>query len=344
MNAKQADHETEHADHQATVQTLNTAIDALQTRLDAARVNPVVITSLNLPSRATPATPNPLRVALASVGLALVLAFGVPLLLTWTDNTLRVVEETEEALGIPNIGLIPRLQPRVLQEQDDDDESRALLETFRLLRTNLLVKPDVRKPPQMIVVTSSVPKEGKSTVACNLAQSFAKLGEDTLLADLDLRRGRLHEHFGQDLSPGIAELLGREDHTFADFFRQTDIDDLTLLPGGERLENVPEVLAGSRFVSLMRKCREHYDRIIIDAPPTLGLAETSALAAMADGTVFVVWCGYTPAPQAQTAVDQLQRSGADLCGFVFNRVDMRSPANYCRYYYHSEYYYSSYQD
>ncbi len=297
----------------------------------------------------SPITPNLSRVILTAIAAALLLGIGLPFALEYMDNTLTVAEDAEEILEMPSLGIVPRIPhdelPGMLDEEDEDEEeSQLLLETFRMLRTNLITATDQSNPRQIIMVTSSVPQEGKSTVAYNLARSFARLGEKTLLADLDLRRGHLHEFFDQTHQPGVTEMITTANINLADYVRTTEVTGLSFLPGGKRIENVSEMLATEAFSGMIDSFRETYGRIILDTPPALGLAETSGLLPLVDGVVLVIWSGYAPAPHVQSAVNILRQNGARFLGFVLNQVDMKCPTNYFRYYYYSDYYYSSYHE
>jgi capsular exopolysaccharide synthesis family protein len=188
------------------------------------------------------------------------------------------------------------------------------------------------------MVTSAMPKEGKTVVSSNLAVSFAHTGARTLLVDTDLRRGRLHRLFGYRKDPGLSNVLLNE-VSLEEACRPTGEENLSILSAGRHLDSGTELLGSPRFAELMATLRERYDRIVIDTPPVLGLSETSIMQSHVDGVLFVIWTGNTPARSARTAVDMLAANGANFYGFVLNRLDLSATANYYQYYYYSHDYY-----
>jgi capsular exopolysaccharide synthesis family protein len=291
-----------------------------------------------------PIVPDLKKTAMLLVALSLFLGLGVPFLLEYLDNTYSVIEDAEKDLDLPNLGIVPRIHvPDDKLNPSPGESPRIVQETFRMIRTNLVTKSDFGEKRQVIMVTSSLPREGKSMFSLNLAESFARLGEQTLLMDMDLRRGRLNRALNIPREPGITEMLMNPEENAMNYCQKTHLDMLSLLPGGQRIENVAEVLASTPFGDFMNRCRCQYERIIVDVPPALGLAETTGVLPLVDGVVMVVWSGYTPCEQVKAAVNQLRSNGANFYGFVLNQLDLKCPTNYFRYYYFSDYYYTSYK-
>ncbi|MFN7139154.1 MAG: CpsD/CapB family tyrosine-protein kinase, partial [Limisphaerales bacterium] len=185
--------------------------------------------------------------------------------------------------------------------------------------------------PQVLIVTSAMPQEGKTVVSSNLAMSFALKGEKTLLIDADLRRGRLYRVFDAQNKPGLSDVL-REHRPIEDAFRPTGHENLTLLTCGKHLDAACELIDTPAFAKMLQEMRKRYDRIIIDTPPVLGLAETSIIQRLADGVVFVIWSGYTPMRNVKAAVQTLQTNGTKFLGFVLNRLDFQSLGNRYKYF------------
>jgi len=197
------------------------------------------------------------------------------------------------------------------------------------------------KAAHVTMVTSAMPKEGKTVVSSNLAISFGQTGARTLLVDTDLRRGRLHRLFGLRKSPGLSDyLLGK--NTLEEAIRPSGKDNLSILSAGAHLESGTEMLGSPKFGELMATLRSQYDRIVVDTPPVLGLSETSVLQPHVDGVLFVIWSGRTPIRNMKTAIDILTANGANLYGFILNRLDLTATTNYYQYYYYSSDYYHSY--
>ncbi|MGV3754518.1 MAG: CpsD/CapB family tyrosine-protein kinase [Verrucomicrobiota bacterium] len=178
-------------------------------------------------------------------------------------------------------------------------------------------------------------------MARNIAVSFARKGERTLIIDADVRRGTLHEAFKISSAPGLVEVLhgglGLESAV-----RPSGVARLDVLTRGKFVESVTDQFGEKAFADMIASFREKYDRIIVDTPPVLGLAETSALLSLVDGVVFVVWSGRTPLRNVQIAIDTLRANGANFYGFILNRLDLSATSNYYYYYYYSHNYYESY--
>lgn len=211
------------------------------------------------------------------------------------------------------------------------DNTAAGAERFRTLRSRLFQVAATR-PLSRIVVTSSVPAEGKTFVAANLGQSFARQPEcRVLLIDADLRASRLHLPFGAPSSPGLAEYLKGE----ADEAQITQVGgegNLCLIPAGGHVPNPSELIHGARMKLLLDKMSNMFDWIVLDSPPALAVHDASLLADVCDGVLFVVQAGSTDFEVAQKASDEFREK--NLLGIVLNRVEKSDG--------HGEYYYGYY--
>jgi len=292
-----------------------------------------------------PVSPNKFKILLLSLLAGLAMAFVIPFLIEYLDYTLSNLEEVEATFQMRGLGIIPQMayegnQP-VLLNVGSDGEERNLVENFRVVRTNLLAMGTLSKAPHVIMVTSAMPKEGKTVVSSNLAISFGQTGARTLLVDTDLRRGRLHRLFGLRKSPGLSDFL-LEKVPIQEAIRPSGKENLSILSAGQHVESGTELLGSSKFCDLMAGLRSQYDRIIVDTPPVLGLSETSVLQNQVDGVLFVIWSGRTPIGNMKTAIDILSANGANFYGFILNRLDLSTTTNYYQYYYYSSDYYHSY--
>jgi capsular exopolysaccharide synthesis family protein len=218
--------------------------------------------------------------------------------------------------------------------------SNYLLESFRLIRSNLILHPNRSGISQVIMVASARPGEGKTTCAANLAWSFYSMGESTLLVDCDLRRGMLHRALDVRNDVGLATLFSGE-LTEDGIVQETQMDDLWLVPRGPVIPGATEWLCSVEFASLVARWRKKYSRIVIDTPPILGLSETISIQRVVDGVVFIVQAEKTSRKDLQDAISLLKKSGAHLFGFVLNRVDLKKLANHYNYYHYSSHYYDS---
>jgi polysaccharide biosynthesis transport protein len=318
-------------------------INELDYTADKERVNLQDMGILEL--RLDPVSPNKLNLLILFLGLGMGLAFGVPFLIEYLDFTLSNLEEVESTFQMRGLGVVPQLTSStgnpILLGVGDISGDRNLVENFRLVRTNLLAMGTLSKAPHVTMITSAMPKEGKTVVSSNLAASFVQMGAKTLLIDTDLRRGRLHRLFGLRKSPGLSDvLLGKV--PLDDALRSGGRENLTILSAGQHLESGTELLGSQKFTDLMQELRGRFERIIVDTPPVLGLSETSILQRHVDGVLFVIWSGRTPIRNMKTALDILAANGANFYGFILNRLDLSSTANYYQYYYYSSDYYHSY--
>jgi exopolysaccharide/PEP-CTERM locus tyrosine autokinase len=205
-------------------------------------------------------------------------------------------------------------------------------EQFKILRTNILY-PLEGKSPRSMMVTSSLPGEGKTFVAANLAVSIAlNINKHVLLIDCDLRKPELHRRFGFKDAPGLSNYL--LEHTpLENLLLKTEVNRLTILPGGPPPENPSELMSSERMAALIEEVQNRYeDRlIVIDSPPPALTAETGVLARLVDGIILVVRYGKTPRERVSDLVDSV---GADkIIGSVFNQVD----AGVAKYYGYKKY-------
>jgi len=209
-------------------------------------------------------------------------------------------------------------------------------EQFKILRTNILF-PEVGDPPRSILVTSAVPGEGKSFVSANLAVSIAQnINEYVLLVDCDIRKPSVHGQFGFSEVNGLSEYLS-SDLQLEPLLQKTEIDKLTILPGGHPPHNPSELLSSKKMLQLLVEIKARYkDRyIIIDSPPPKLTAETSAIARHVDGIILVVRYGKT---SRQDVVELIEKVGKrKLLGTIVNRCDVWLPG-YKKYQEYSKYY------
>ena len=200
-------------------------------------------------------------------------------------------------------------------------------EQFTMLRTNLLFPPS-GKSPRTIMITSAVPDEGKSFVAANLAISIAQsIQEYVLLIDCDIRRPCIHTQFGFDNVPGLSEHLANGP-SLSSFLLKTEVNKLSILPGGNPPHNPSELLSSQRMSKLLKEVKERYrDRyIVIDSPPPKLTAETSAISRQVDGILLVVEYGKTP---RQMVSDLMEIMGKEkILGIILNKLDMRFSSYY----------------
>ncbi|MGB0578601.1 MAG: polysaccharide biosynthesis tyrosine autokinase [Limisphaerales bacterium] len=294
----------------------------------------------------TPVSPPRFKLVIASFILGIALAIGIPFLLEFLDQTVTNMDKLEADTHMKGLGLVPDFEdtiaeayPLIGSESMTDPD---MLENFRVIRTNLVSAAATSKYPQVIMVTSTGPKEGKTVVSSNLALSFAQMGDKTLYIDTNLRRGLVHHLFSVRSSPGLSNVLV-EKLDVNEAVRETAVENLSVLPTGDHLDGDIEMLGSTRLQQIMDELRNKYQRIILDAPPILGLSETASLQPVVDGVVMVIWSAFTSTRQIRTAMDILGDNHANFYGFVLNRLNLSATMNRFHYYYYSNHYYNRYQ-
>jgi capsular exopolysaccharide synthesis family protein len=277
-----------------------------------------------------PVWPRRLKFAVFSLVFGSVLAVGVSFVSESCNRRTTNLERVEMTFQLRGLGTIPALRGRVdyppLLERDDGKRT-ALAENFEIIRTNLLSIASFTKVPQVTMITSARPNEGKTLVSSNLAAAFAQVGDRTLLIDTDLRRGHAHRLFGYRRAPGLSNVL-LDELPIEEAIRPTAQRNHFVLTAGRQLDTGPEILGSARFADLMAQLREKYDRIIIDTPPVLGLSETLVLQRHVDGVLFVIRGGHTSFRIMKGAIETLQSSGANFYGFVLNRLNLNGTTNH----------------
>jgi succinoglycan biosynthesis transport protein ExoP len=272
--------------------------------------------------------------AAGSVFFAFVLVFG----LHYLDERLRSPEDIETHLGLPYLGMVPRVQPRALEKGSSGvgivkriDLPLPFKEAMRDLRTHVLCTPAGRAA-KILLVTSTATEEGKTLVATNLATGLSQVGNRVLLIDLDLRQPSVHRAFDLPLQPGLSELLSGSASRARDPIRPTEVRGLWVLTAGRPLVNPGDLIGSSAFRQLIQSFTKTFDRIVIDSPPVMAVTDASLIATEDVGVVFVVSADRTARRPAQAALDRLEAVGARFIGVVLNRVDLRNDSPYYMHY------------
>lgn len=298
----------------------------------------------------------------ALIGLVLGLAFAV--LREQLDTSLKAPNDVEDKLGISFLGMLPALDDDAapkrgrkrrrrrgdLPRDASDDPAvyvhqrplSGVAEAARSLRTNLtFMSPD--KPHRRILVTSSAPAEGKTTVACSIAIAMAQSGLKVCIVDCDLRRPRLHRVFGRVGDAGLTSVLVGE-ATIADVAKPArggskggEIPNLWCIPAGSPPPNPADLLHSERFKKFLNELEEHFDRIVIDSPPLAAVTDSAIVSTLVDTTIFVIRAFATSYHLARQGLRALRDVDAPVAGAVLNAVDLTKTSY--SYYYQQYYYY-----
>jgi len=215
------------------------------------------------------------------------------------------------------------------------DSRSPISEAFRTLRTNIQYS-SIDKKIQVIVVTSSGPGEGKSTVSSNLAVAIAQSGYKTLLVDCDQRKPKIHKIFQISNFRGISDSLAGKSN-YQDILQKTEVENLNIITTGTKPPNPAELLASEKMRLFLDKLKDEFEYIILDTPPVLMVTDAQLLSRFADGVVLVVSSSEVERDAAKKAKELLEKVNAKILGVVLNKVKSSARGYYGRY----NYYYSS---
>ncbi len=272
-----------------------------------------------------PSSPNLSRALLFALMLGLGGGFGAAYLLERLDDSVRTPDEVERLCGLPTLGIIPDVgkTPNKAERELLNPRS-AIAEAYRSLCTALQFSTDDGLPKSLLI-TSSLPSEGKSVTSFAIARHFANMGMRVLLVDADMRNPSMHLKFGLDNSIGLSNYL-TGDLTPPEVFQATDIAKLTFMATGPLPPNAADLLAGPRLLSLLSVGMEMFDLIILDSPPVMGLADAPLLSNAAAATVLVVGSGQSRSGQIRGSLKRLQFARGPVIGTVMTKLDSRNVA------------------
>lgn len=282
-----------------------------------------------------PASPNALAYALGGLIAAFAMAGLVAMLLEWRERGFRTRAEVEKSLGVPVLSSIPDLAtvrgvrfkgdtPLALANYLVENDGSLFNEGFRSIRTEL----KLGQPGQLakvLAVTSAVADEGKTTTAICLARSAAMAGFRTLLIDADVRRHASTRSLASTVQAGLLDVVTGE-ASLADAMLFDEVSGAYVLPQVRGAPGASDVVQSSAMSDLLEQLAQSFDFIVLDTAPVLPVAETRALAAMADATMLVLRWRMTSEVNALAAVGQLERAGANLLGVVLTKVDVQATA------------------
>ena len=263
----------------------------------------------------------------ASLMLGVLLAF----LFEALDKTFKSTQDIEDKLGQPILGLLPLIKSNKKNREAHafamlDENETAYAEAMRTIRTGLILS-SLDNPHKVILVTSSIPGEGKTTVSTNLATAMAKM-EKVLLIGSDLRRPSLSKAIGlaNDL-PGLTNIVAGTSE-FTDCIHHLDKANIDVLPCGQLPPNPLELLSSERFAKLIEELEHQYDRIVIDSPPLQAVSDSLVLSKYAKAVVYVIEADSTHEHLVKNGIKRLLQHEAPIAGIILNKFDAEKSAKY----------------
>jgi succinoglycan biosynthesis transport protein ExoP len=295
----------------------------------------------------SPSEPNLFRNLSYALALGLATGIGLAFVLDGLDNTVRSVEEAQSVSQLPTLGIIPlgagtaryngagqklsftsSKEPMELITKSRPQSQMA--EAYRALRTSLLLT-SIGAPPKVILVTSALPQEGKTTTSINCAIVLAQKGARVVLIDSDLRRPGIHKTLGVNATVGLTNVLTGSATLQQATIRSPLVPNLFVMPAGTPPPNPAELLASSKMGEVLAALRDQYDHIVVDTPPTLPVTDAVIMATRADAVILVARANSTTKHALRQARDILLRVNARISGVLLNAVGTGSPDYYSYY-------------
>ncbi|MFT6459543.1 MAG: capsular exopolysaccharide synthesis family protein [Pseudophaeobacter arcticus] len=277
-----------------------------------------------------PSAPKKSRVLALSAILGAIAGVAGLLLREFMSNSFRSAQQLQSATGFTVLGQVPKFPGRKRRgviEYLKEKPTSAGAEAIRNLRTSVMLS-NVDKPPQVIMLTSSIPGEGKTTLSLALAQSFSGLNKKVLLIEGDLRRLVFSEYFeAEPNKKGLVSVLSGES-TFEEAIRSIDIVGTDVLLGEKTQANVADLFESERFANLMELARSKYDIILIDTPPVLVVPDARTIAQHADSLLFAVRWDSTSQEQVAEGIRMLASVNIRPTGVVLSQIDMKGMKRY----------------
>ncbi|MGB9719918.1 MAG: GumC family protein [bacterium] len=283
-----------------------------------------------------PVEPKPKQNGILGLLIGLLIGIGGAFLLEYIDTSVKTSKEIEELTGISVLATIPLVKNKhpidipTIHEPHSD-----IAEAYRILRTNLSFSAAAR-PIKSLLVTSTIPQEGKTTTCINLGITLAQVGHKVVILDCDFRRPKLHHYFRnivRDNHNGLSDVLINR-IKLKDAVLRSPYENLYFVTSGTIPSNPAELLGSARMIESIAELKNNYEFILIDAPPALGIADARVLGKICDGILVVVMTGKTNRDAVLEVKEELERAGEKIVGYVLNGVDVTQ-----RYYRHRYYYY-----
>ncbi|MBZ0178356.1 MAG: polysaccharide biosynthesis tyrosine autokinase [Melioribacteraceae bacterium] len=286
---------------------------------------------------AGPSRPNRPLIILVGLILGLGMGFGYAFIRNYFDNTIKTPEDILKR-NFNVLAWIPQFQISdtnkefefIVAKKPDSIPSEA----FRALRTRIQFSKIDRDSIKTILVTSSTPKEGKTTVSVNLAGSFAQTNKKTLIIDCDLRKPRMHTVFKDKRFPGFTDYFFGQ-ATYEEIVRKSDLNNLYYITAGTIPPNPSEILGSKEMEQFLKKLKTEFEMIILDSPPVIAVTDSEILSSLVDATILVVSADQTEVELMQKSAELLQHQHGSFLGVLLNNFTYKSGyGSYYKYYYY----------
>jgi capsular exopolysaccharide synthesis family protein len=299
-----------------------------------------------------PVKPQLLLNIIVGFMLGLLIAVAVTTARELLDWTIKIPEEIPDRLNKNVIGTIPEA-PQLHGNKPDtknnpsnvsrifvtENKQSAIAEAFKMLRTNIEFSIPGKKKSKIIMFTSTLPGEGKTTVISNLALSMCESGKKVVLIDCDLRKPFIHKFFKVDNSNGIVPVLVGKASVQDAVHKNVLNSGLDLISSGPIPPNPTELLMSDAYKQLLSELSQSYDYVFIDTPPTLNMADTAIIGSMVDATMLVITAGKTRIELIKRCIRQLHQTNIEISGVLLNRFNVETVKYnyYYKYHYHADY-------
>lgn len=279
-----------------------------------------------------PSSSGPMRFVMLGLVGSSAIGFGLAYLLDKLDRRLRTANEVMQSLRVPCLGLVPFVSEKArgkekLPEYLASKRISRFAEALRSIHTQVVIGNDSEKPNKVFQVTSSVPDEGKTTFAVNLATLLALDGKKALLLDLDLRNPSIHREVNLEDACSIKPYLRNKKNYDPSMCAKLETG-LHVIALKAPLNDPGKVLQSRNIKNLIQSARRCYDYIVIDGPPSLGLSDSKNLLPLIDSLIFIIRWNDTKIEQASDAIEELKRCNASIAGAVLTQVDLKRQQRY----------------
>jgi len=289
-----------------------------------------------------PVMPNKRKSLILALIVGLAAGVGLAFFFEYLDNTIKLPEDVRQRLQTPYLGPVPLFTSEKAGGADDGahqdlvalhSPKSSASESYRGIRTSILFS-SAESAPQVLLISSAAPKEGKTITAANLAVTMAQGNEKTIILDCDMRRPAMYRLFGASKDMGVSNLLVG-DGGIKEAIVHTRIPNLDIIPSGPIPPNPSEILGSARMLTLLNGLRKLYAHILIDSSPSTAVTDAVVLSRSVDGVIMVVRAGETAREIVKNGLAQFGAVGSNILGAVLNCVDMKGNG----YYYYQYYYY-----